>query len=80
MKVLVVEDEPEVARAIELCISSHWPNSKVITTGKGSQATVLLTTEAPDVAILDLALPDMDGLDVLRDPEILRYVPAHCER
>jgi len=71
MKVLVIEDMPEVVAAIRVCFTIRWPDAAVISTGKGSDALQLVQSDAPDIVILDLGLPDMDGLEVLE--EIRRF-------
>lgn len=71
MKVLIVEDSPEVVKSLNLCFKVSSPEIEVVSTSQGAQAIELVETEAPDVVILDLGLPDMDGIDVLK--EIRRF-------
>ena len=71
MKVLVIEDIPEVVAAIRMCFTMRWPDASVIATDCGADAPRLLEQGAPDIVILDLGLPDRNGLDVLR--EIRRF-------
>lgn len=67
MKALIVEDAIEVVETISLLLSIRWPDCAVISTSQGQEAVRLVESEAPDIVILDLALPDQNGLDVLRD-------------
>ena len=71
MKVLVIDDFPDVVEIIGLCFRMRWPDATVISTGSGREAIGLVETGAPDIVILDLALPDMRGVDVLK--EIRRF-------
>ena len=71
MKVLVIEDVPEVVATVGVCFRIRWPGASVISTDRGEEAPGLVETETPDIIILDLGLPDMDGLEVLR--EIRRF-------
>lgn len=71
MKALVVEDSPEVVDTIALCLTIRWPDTTLLSAASGSRALEFVETETPDIVILDLGLPDMDGLQVLR--EIRRY-------
>jgi two-component system KDP operon response regulator KdpE len=62
-KVLVVDDEPALARALAINLRAHgWD---VVTAGDGRSALDAAATEHPDVIVLDLGLPDMDGTDVI---------------
>ena len=67
MKVLVIEDQPEVVLAIQACFQMRWPDAFVVATQSGAEAVSLVESEAPDIAILDLGLPDTDGLQVLKE-------------
>jgi DNA-binding response OmpR family regulator len=66
MNVLVVEDSPEVVEAISLCFELRWPGSSILQTAEGEEALELTQRELPDVVILDLVLPGIDGFEVLR--------------
>lgn len=60
--ILVVDDEPQILRALKTILgSSHF---RVITAINGEEALALAATQQPDVIILDLSLPDMDGISV----------------
>lgn len=67
MKLLVVEDAPETVDIIQLWVNMRWPDAIVVSTESGFKGTSLVALEAPDIVILDLGLPDMDGLDVLKE-------------
>jgi two-component system KDP operon response regulator KdpE len=62
--VLVVEDEPAMQRFLRASLSSH--GYQVIVAGTVAEATMLATTRNPDLVLLDLGLPDGDGIDVVR--------------
>lgn len=76
MKILIVEDSPEVVEIVRLCFEMRWPNVMVVSTASGNKGVELLETESPDVVILDLGLPDMDGLDVLSEIRSFSDVPV----
>jgi two-component system KDP operon response regulator KdpE len=61
---LVVDDEPQIRRFLRTSLGAHGYH--VIEATCGQEAVVLTTTERPDVMILDLGLPDLDGLEVIR--------------
>jgi two-component system OmpR family response regulator/two-component system response regulator QseB len=64
MQILLVEDDAALVEALKkaLVIEGFAVNSL----SKGKQAVISVKTELPDMVILDLGLPDMDGLDVMR--------------
>ena len=76
MKILVVEDAEEVVEAVELCCTIRWPDAEVISTDRGLAVPDLVETESPDIVILDLGLPDVDGLDVLQHLRKTSDVPV----
>jgi len=65
MKVLVVDDHQNIVDAVTLCISLRWPNAQVAVGYDGESALDMVRTEVPDILILDIGLPDMDGYAVL---------------
>jgi DNA-binding response OmpR family regulator len=64
MKILVVDDEPDVVELITLTFNLQWQESEVIAATDGESALKLLEEESPDVVVLDVGLPGMSGFDV----------------
>jgi two-component system, OmpR family, KDP operon response regulator KdpE len=64
-RVLVVDDEPAIVRAVQTNLSRH--EFQVGTAATGQEALEGLERFRPDVLLLDLGLPDMDGLEVIRE-------------
>jgi len=62
-RVLIVEDEPQLRRA--LSINLHARRYDVVTVADGGGALRAAAANPPDLVILDLGLPDMDGVDVI---------------
>lgn len=62
-RVLVVEDEPGLARALAINLRAHgW---EVVTAATGRAALQAAADSDPDVVVLDLGLPDLDGTEVI---------------
>ena len=62
-RVLVVDDEPALARALAINLRAHgWD---VVTAADGRGALEAAAERHPDVVVLDLGLPDMDGTEVI---------------
>ena len=64
LQVLVVEDEPQVMRFLRATLPAH--GYRVLEATSGAQALVEAQTRQPDLVLLDLGLPDIDGLEVTR--------------
>ena len=76
MKVLVIEDDKEIVDAISLAFQIRWPEAKVVSTRLGQKGVELVETEQPDIVILDLGLPDINGFEVLRQIRRFSSVPT----
>ena len=64
-RVLIVEDDKSIRSFLQTILEAN--NYEVILTQTGAEAYSLITSQCPDVVILDLGLPDMDGMKVLKD-------------
>lgn len=60
--ILVIDDEPQILRALRTILSAHKYRVTVAQTGE--EGLALAAAEHPDIIILDLGLPDMDGITV----------------
>ena len=63
-RVLIVDDEPQILRALRINLTARQYD--VVTAADGGQALRAATEEHPDLVVLDLGLPDMDGVQVIR--------------
>ena len=73
MRVLVVDDEPQILRALR--INLHARQFDVVTAADGTSALEAASTQHPDLLILDLGLPDTDGVEVIRSLRAWSDVP-----
>lgn len=62
-RVLVVDDEPQIQRFLKPALNAAGYD--VVAAASGAEALKAMATTAPDVVILDLGLPDMDGKEVI---------------
>jgi DNA-binding response OmpR family regulator len=76
VKVLVVDDAPEVVESVRLGFAVQWREVDVLSAGTGQQALELVERESPDLVLLDVGLPDMDGFKVLEDLRFFSDVPV----
>lgn len=63
--VLLVEDEPPMRRFIRASLTSH--GYRLLEAESGREAIALVTSHNPDLILLDLGLPDVDGIDLTRE-------------
>ncbi|MFH1032117.1 MAG: response regulator transcription factor [Chloroflexota bacterium] len=76
MKVLSVEDSTEIIESVAQTIELRWPEASLLSTTFGQTGVELAQKEHPDVVILDLGLPDIDGFQVLRQIRRFSDVPV----
>lgn len=73
-RVLVVDDEPQIVRALGINLRARgWD---VVTAGDGIEALDVAEHADPDVVVLDLGLPDLDGVDVITRLRARSSVPV----
>jgi len=72
-RVLVVDDEPQILRALR--VNLHARQHAVTTAGSGAEALAAAAAQPPDIVVLDLGLPDMDGVTVIRELRSWTSVP-----
>jgi two-component system KDP operon response regulator KdpE len=75
MRALIIEDDPGVIETIRLCFELQDLGGTVISTSEGRKGIELVETGSPEIVILDLGLPDMDGLDALKQIREFSNVP-----
>ncbi len=69
---LLVDDEPDVLFSLRRLLDKH--DYRILEATNGAQALALIRTHKPDVVLMDVRMPEMDGVTALR--EIKRLNPA----
>jgi two-component system KDP operon response regulator KdpE len=62
--VLLIEDEPEIRRFLRTTLAPH--GYRLVEAATGKEGLAQASAQNPDLILLDLGLPDMDGLDIIR--------------
>jgi len=75
MRILAVDDEPEVIEVVRLCFNLRWPEAEVIAATTGQEALTAIEQQAPDLVLLDIMLPDIDGFEVCEEARRFSDVP-----
>lgn len=63
-RILVVDDEPQILRALRINLRARGYDVEVADTGTGALRAA--AAHPPDLVVLDLGLPDLDGVEVIR--------------
>jgi two-component system, OmpR family, KDP operon response regulator KdpE len=62
-QILVIDDEPQILRALRTILTAK--QFRVLTASRGEEGLTLAATQIPDLVIVDLSLPDMDGFEIV---------------
>ncbi len=76
MRILVVDDEPDVVESVRLGFTLQWREVEVLGAGTGESALDVVERQAPDIVLLDVGLPDIDGFAVLEQLRAFSDVPV----
>ena len=72
-RILIVDDEPQILRALRINLTAR--QYEVLTAADGAQALAAARADRPDIVVLDLGLPDIDGVEVIADLRTWTPVP-----
>ena len=75
MKILIIEDDAGIVEAVKCAFKLGWPGVEIDAVDWGREGITLVETAAPDVVILDLGLPDINGLEVIKGIRLFSKVP-----
>ena len=76
MRILVVDDEPDVVESVRIGFALHWREIDVLGAGTGEAALDAVEKERPDIVLLDVGLPDIDGFEVVKRIREFSDVPV----
>jgi DNA-binding response OmpR family regulator len=76
MKLLLVDDDPEIRASVRLGFELQWRDIEILEADMGDRALSLVEDERPDLVLLDVGLPDIDGYAVLREIRAFSAVPV----
>ncbi|WP_018350465.1 response regulator [Longispora albida] len=72
-RILIVDDEPQILRALRINLTAR--QYEVLTAAGGTEALRVTSAARPDLLVLDLGLPDLDGVEVIRQLRAWNPVP-----
>lgn len=74
VRVLIVDDEPRIVKFLQVKLKSS--GYEVLSAGSGKEALELVQAQEPDIVVLDIVMPGMDGLETLKQIRTVSGVPV----
>jgi len=75
VRILVIDDDPNIIEIIQLTFELGWPEVSLIKAETGERGISIVESDSPDAVILDLRLPDVNGFEVLKGIRLFSEVP-----
>jgi DNA-binding response OmpR family regulator len=76
MKVLLIINDPEIHKVVSLSFQMGWPEAQMASTDQGCQGLEMVRRTLPDMVLMDLSLPDLDGFELLSRMREFSDVPV----
>lgn len=76
MRILVVDDEPDVVKVVRMSFQVQEPTWEVLEAYDGQEALAVFEREHPDLVLLDIMMPEMSGFDVLKELRLFSDGPV----
>ena len=76
MRLLLVDDDPDIRTSVRVAFELQWRDLEVLEAGTGAEGLQLVEERRPDLVLLDVGLPDLDGFGVLRQIRAFTSVPV----
>ncbi len=75
MKLLMIDSDPEVVDSVKLTVGMIWPKATTLSASSGDAGIDAVGSEGPNLVVLEVDLPDMDGFRVCREIRRFSEVP-----
>ena len=76
MKVLLIDDDDEILDAVTVGFHFEWRDCTVLVARSGQEGLQIFFEDPPDIVVLDLTMPDLNGFDVLQEIRRVSDVPV----
>ena len=76
MRLLLVDDDPEIRTSVRVGFELQWRDVEILEAATGAEGLQLVEERRPDLVLLDVGLPDLDGFAVLRELRAFTAVPV----
>ncbi len=75
MRILLIDDEPDLLEVTSTIFTLHWGQSEILCASDGEEGLKRFFDDEPDLMILDVSMPGLSGLDVLRRVRQVSTIP-----
>jgi len=75
LKLLTIDSNSEGVRSVELTVALAWPQATTLSASRGDEGVYAADSEKPNLVVLEVDLPDMDGYSVCREIRCFSDVP-----
>ena len=76
MRLLLVDDDPDIRTSVRVGFELQWRDVEMLEAATGAECLRLVEERRPDLVLLDVGLPDLDGFAVLRELRAFSAVPV----
>jgi DNA-binding response OmpR family regulator len=76
VKILIVDDEPDVVKVVRMSFQVQEPTWEVVAAYDGEEALAVFEKEQPDAVLLDVMMPEISGFDVLKELRLFSDIPV----
>ena len=75
MKLLIIDNDPEAVEMVELTVGMTWPEASIVSASNGDEGIFAADSREPNLVLLEVDLPDMDGFTVCKEIRRFSDVP-----
>jgi len=75
MKLLIIDNDPEAVDSVELSVGLSWPEATILSASNGDEGIFAADSKDPNLVLLEVDLPDMDGFTVCKEIRRFSHVP-----
>ncbi len=75
MKLMIIDNDPEAVESVELTVGMTWLGAETVLATRGDAGIYSADSEVPDLAVLEIDLPDLDGFTVCQEIRRFSEVP-----
>lgn len=75
MKFVIIEDDLDIIESVTITLKMGWAEAEIISSGLGHEGIEIVEKMIPDLVILDIGLPDINGYEIIKQIRLFSSVP-----